>query len=69
MDYHNSSAGTANLAVIKYTVAEPGKSKGSIFMGPGAHRRQLQRIGALTNLGKAVLVDPELMCSLPLLNP
>ena len=69
MDYHNSSAGTANLAVIKYTVAEPGKSKGSIFIGPGTHRRQLQGIGVLTNLGKAVLADPELICSLPLLNP
>ena len=35
MDYHNSSAGIANLAVIKYTAAEPGKSKGSIFVNPG----------------------------------
>ncbi|KAF9645676.1 alpha/beta-hydrolase [Thelephora ganbajun] len=35
MDYHNNSAGTANLAVIKYTAVEPGKSKGSIFINPG----------------------------------
>ena len=35
MDYHDSSAGTASLAVIKYTATEPGKSKGSIFINPG----------------------------------
>ena len=35
MDYHSSSAGTANLAVIKYTASKPGKKKGSIFIDPG----------------------------------
>ncbi|KAF9782870.1 hypothetical protein BJ322DRAFT_180338 [Thelephora terrestris] len=35
MDYHDSSAGIATLAVIKYTTVEPGKSKGSIFVNPG----------------------------------
>jgi ADP-dependent phosphofructokinase/glucokinase len=35
MDYHNSSAGTVNLAVIKYTAVEPGKSKGSVFLNSG----------------------------------
>jgi hypothetical protein len=36
MDYHNSSAGTASIAVIKYTPVEPGRSKGSVFINPGA---------------------------------
>lgn len=35
MDYHDSSAGTAKLAVIKYAAVKPGKSKGSIFINPG----------------------------------
>lgn len=40
MDYHNSSAGIANIAVIKYTPVESGKSKGSIFINPGGYRRR-----------------------------
>ena len=44
MDYHNSSAGTATLAVIKYTASEPGKSKGSVFVNPGEYRSPLSRI-------------------------
>ena len=46
MDYHNSSAGTANIAVIKYTAVAPGKSKGSVFINPGGCRassRESQR--------------------------
>ena len=43
MDYHNSSAGTATLAVIKYTASEPGKSKGSVFMNPGQYRSPLSK--------------------------
>jgi len=35
MDYHDDSAGTANLAVIKYSAAEPGMSKGTVFINPG----------------------------------
>jgi hypothetical protein len=42
MDYHNSSAGTAKLAVIKYTAAKPGESKGSIFMNPGVYSQSVQ---------------------------
>ena len=34
MDYHDSSAGTANLAVIKYSATVPEK-KGTIFFNPG----------------------------------
>lgn len=33
MDYHNSSAGNARLAVIKY--AATAKKLGSIFLNPG----------------------------------
>lgn len=60
MDYHNSSAGTANIAVIKYTAAEPGKSKGSVFINPGRCRRRLPGIITLICLGEAVLAGPEL---------
>lgn len=35
LDYHNISAGTASLAVIKYSAAGPDKRKGSIFINPG----------------------------------
>ena len=59
MDYHDDSAGTANIAVIKYAVAEPGKSKGSIFINPGVYQHELPRISALIYPGEAVLVDPE----------
>lgn len=69
MDYHNSSAGTATLAVIKYTPARPGKSKGSVFINPGGFRRRLPKITALIYLGKAVLVGPGPLHSLYLLNP
>ena len=51
MDYHDDSAGTANLAVIKYTAAEPGKSKGSVFINPGVYWHQLPRIPALIYFG------------------
>jgi hypothetical protein len=34
MDYHDSSAGTARLAVIKYTATAP-KKLGTIFFNPG----------------------------------
>lgn len=34
MDYHDSSAGTANLAVIKYSATVPEK-KDTIFFNPG----------------------------------
>ena len=34
MDYHNSSAGTARLAVIKYAATVPEK-KGTVFFNPG----------------------------------
>ena len=34
MDYHDSSAGTARLAAIKYTATVPEK-KGTIFFNPG----------------------------------
>lgn len=63
MDYHNSSAGTAKIAVIKYTAAEPGKSKGSVFINPGGHQSRFPGIAALTYLAieKVVLVDPELL--------
>ena len=52
MDYHNSSAGTATLAVIKYTASEPGKSKGPVFMNPGEYRSPLSKIAALISFGK-----------------
>ena len=55
MDYHNSSAGTATLAVIKYT-SERGKSKGSVFMNPGGYRFPLSKIAALISFRKVVLV-------------
>ena len=61
MDYHDDSAGTANLAVIKYTAAEPGKSKGSVFMNPGVYRYELRRISALIYFVEAVLVGLEPM--------
>ena len=54
MDYHNSSAGTATLAVIKYTASEPGKSKGSVFMNPSGYRSPLSKIAALIPFGKVV---------------
>lgn len=69
MDYHNSSAGTANLAVIKYTAVEPGKSKGSIFINPGVYSRNALRIPPLMYLAKVVLVGPEPWLSLCLLSP
>ena len=50
MDYHDSSAGTANLAVIKYTTVESGKSKGSIFINPGLHPCSALRMVVLTCL-------------------
>ena len=34
MDYHDSSAGTARLAVIKYAAAAS-KKKGTLFFNPG----------------------------------
>jgi hypothetical protein len=34
MDYHDSSAGTARLAVIKYAATAP-KKLGTIFFNPG----------------------------------
>ena len=34
MDYHDSSAGTARLAVIKYAATVPEKN-GTIFFNPG----------------------------------
>ena len=34
MDYHDSSAGTARLAVIKYAATVP-KKAGTIFFNPG----------------------------------
>jgi len=34
MDYHDGSAGTARLAVIKYAAAVPEK-QGTIFFNPG----------------------------------
>ena len=34
MDYHDSSAGTARLAVVKYA-AIPSKKLGSLFVNPG----------------------------------
>ena len=34
MDYHDSSAGTARLAVIKYSATAPNK-RGTIFFNPG----------------------------------
>lgn len=62
MDYHNSSAGTANIAVIKYTPVESGKSKGSIFINPGEYRRRpLPGATTLICFGKAVPVGPELL--------
>ena len=69
MDYHDSSAGTANLAVIKYTASEPGKSKGSVFINPGVYPLRLPRTVALIRFLEGVLVGPELPCSLRLLNP
>lgn len=69
MDYHNSSAGTANLAVIKYTAAAPGKSKGSVFINPGVYPCQLLRVSALIDLWKAGLVGAEPPRSRPLVNP
>jgi hypothetical protein len=69
MDYHNSSAGTANLAVIKYTTAKPGKTKGSIFINPGVYSRSALRMAALIYFWKAVLVGPEPSLSLHSLNP
>ena len=60
MDYHDSSAGTANLAVIKYAAAEPGKSKGTVFMNPGMYPCWLPRAIALICLGKVDPVSPEL---------
>lgn len=68
MDYHDSSAGTANLAVIKYTAAGPGKSKGSVFVNPGTYSCRT-RVVALTHLWKVVLVCPEPLLSRPLVNP
>ena len=59
MDYHDDSAGTANLAVIKYTAAEPGMSKGSVFVNPGVCWHKLPRISALICFGEAVLVRLE----------
>jgi len=59
MDYHDDSAGTANLAVIKYAVAEPGKSKGSVFMNPGVYQHYLPKTLALIYLRKAALVGLE----------
>lgn len=69
MDYHNSSAGTANLAVVKYTAAEPCKSKGSVFVNPGMYPCRLPGTAMLIYLLEAVLVRPEPLCSLALLNP
>lgn len=40
MDYHDSSAGTARLAVIKYAATVPEK-KGTIFFNPGDVFHQL----------------------------
>lgn len=68
MDYHNSSAGTANLAVIKYAAVAPGKSKGSVFINPGAYPCRLLRVPALIDLWKAVLAGPEPPRSRPLVN-
>ena len=68
MDYHNSSAGTATLAVIKYTASEPGKSKGSVFMNPGGYRSPLSEISALIPFGKAVPVVLEPWLSLASVN-
>ena len=43
MDYHDDSVGTAYLAVIKYTAGDPGKSKGSIFINPGAYSYRMSK--------------------------
>lgn len=51
MDYHDSSAGIANLAVIKYTAVAPGKSKGSVFINPGVYPCRLLETAALIYLG------------------
>ena len=69
MDYHDDSAGTANLAVIKYTAAKHEESKGSIFINPGACRHKLPRISALIYFGEAVLVRLEPLWFLLLVNP
>lgn len=69
MDYHNSSAGTADLAVIKYTAVEPGKSKGSIFINPGVYRFRLPREAALIYLVKAGLACPGPQWFRPLVKP
>lgn len=69
MDYHNSSAGTANLAVIKYTAVEPGKSKGSIFINPGMYSCNTLKTAPLIYLGKVVLAGQEPSLSLYSLNP
>jgi hypothetical protein len=67
MDYHDTSAGIATLAVIKYTTVEPGKSKGSIFVNPGV-LPQDTGITTFVDLGKVVLVVLELLLSLFLVN-
>jgi len=40
MDYHDSAAGTARLAVIKYAASIP-KKRGTIFFNPGNPLRLL----------------------------
>lgn len=45
MDYHDSSAGTARLAVIKYAATIPEKN-GTIFFNPGDVPRLL--LGSLS---------------------
>ena len=68
MDYHDDSAGTANLAVIKYTAAEPGMSKGSVFVNPGVCWHKLPRTFSLVYLEKVVLAGPEHPWFLSLVN-
>ena len=63
MDYHNGSAGTAILAVIKYTASGPGKSKGSVFVKPGWYRSRLSKIAPLIPFGKVAPVVLEHLCS------
>lgn len=69
MDYHDSSAGTAKLAVIKYTTSKPGKSKGSVFINPGPYSYITQTMATLIYLGKVVLAGPEPLLSPYSLNP
>lgn len=69
MDYHDTSAGTAKLAVIKYTTAEPGKKKGSIFINPGEYSRDALKITPLIYPGKVVLAGLEPLHSLHSRNP